>query len=404
MSNSRGEKGRGFNRSYNNTNDTSSCRGHYVVLATCDAAREREGSKELVNLLQQAIEVLYPLLLTASCEKIVSTISDPSDETKTSKTSSAAVSIQQLLAEEIASVKNQAHKQTQLVVSIKTEVKGLVLAKIMHPEICPVSLVKEIFNRVRREAKPCSRYLARFIPLQRVFYPNEVELLQNMYDAVVDEFPGVSLPKAVEAIKAAVSAASSNDTKRVRTSDDPVEPEVLVNPLQENPTTAEILHEISSEEIPQELPAAKKVCKEEDMQSSIDISVPENGALVIPDLEISGEVPVQTSFFKPFSYSFSFKARNNTVLNKAIVEKNLNLCMPTFGSKNFRDPQVLIVVEAVRNICGISFLREDFSGFTEFSIRKFQALHAPLSVESSVISSSKSVMKSAATSSSDNSA
>jgi len=39
-------------------NALANCRGFGCVMGTCDAARERETSKELVNLLTQAIEQL----------------------------------------------------------------------------------------------------------------------------------------------------------------------------------------------------------------------------------------------------------------------------------------------------------------------------------------------------------
>ncbi len=40
--------------------DLNSIRGLGCIIATCDAAREKEANKELVNLVTQAIERLYP--------------------------------------------------------------------------------------------------------------------------------------------------------------------------------------------------------------------------------------------------------------------------------------------------------------------------------------------------------
>lgn len=37
-------------------------KGFGAILATCDAAREKESAKELVNLVQQALEVLKPTI------------------------------------------------------------------------------------------------------------------------------------------------------------------------------------------------------------------------------------------------------------------------------------------------------------------------------------------------------
>lgn len=46
--------------------DLNSIRGLGCIIATCDAAREKEANKELVNLVTQAIERLYPEIEDAS--------------------------------------------------------------------------------------------------------------------------------------------------------------------------------------------------------------------------------------------------------------------------------------------------------------------------------------------------
>lgn len=122
----------------------------FIFVGTCDAARERETSKEVVNLLMQAIEELG-LSSTHITTQKQETSNDSSDAALPS-------SIGDMLAQELSSVRSQSHKESQTVVSINTNVKGIVLAKIMRPDLCPVTLVKAIFQRVQREKQPISRH------------------------------------------------------------------------------------------------------------------------------------------------------------------------------------------------------------------------------------------------------
>jgi prothymosin alpha len=40
------------------------------------------------------------------------------------------------------------------------------------------------------------------------------------------------------------------------------------------------------------------------------------------------------------------------------------------------DSQAIFVVEALRNICGVSFLKDGYRDYEEFNLRKFQTAHA----------------------------
>jgi hypothetical protein len=132
-------------------NDFASCRGHPVVIGTCDAARERETSKELVNMLTHAIEALYP-----SVEQ-----KDDDDEVE-----EKFESIQDMLNAELKEVRQKKHEYTQSVMSIQTGIKGIVLIKINRKDVCPVELVKSVFDQVKKDRLPCSRYVVRVLPMK----------------------------------------------------------------------------------------------------------------------------------------------------------------------------------------------------------------------------------------------
>ena len=149
-------------------NDMSSCRGYSVILATCEAAREREASKELSTLLLQEIEKIDAENGGGDSNN---------DNKKSNNNENNNKSIQSLLEEELEEIRGQRHEATQQVMSVKTGCKGLVLCKIKNKSLCPIDLVKRIFNRVKSEKQPISRWVSRIIPLTNVFYPNEVLII-----------------------------------------------------------------------------------------------------------------------------------------------------------------------------------------------------------------------------------
>lgn len=155
--------------------DLTSARGSACVIGTCDTARERESSKELVNILNQALDALYP------------TVAETADRGKGNDTPS----IQDELAAEISAVRSGSHTMTQRVVSVHTGMTGFVLAKLVCPDACPVRLVTWIFDRISADRLPLAKHLVRIIPLQRTFFPDSVELDSNLTAMVSAEF-GVS--------------------------------------------------------------------------------------------------------------------------------------------------------------------------------------------------------------------
>ena len=146
--------------------DFTSCRGHSLVICTCDVVREREGSKELINLLNEALERLHPELFN---------VIDNGDANANN-----IKSIQQLLQEEIEQVQSSRQKgYLQHFVSVHTDMKGVILAKVIPKDICVIDLVDEVFQRIERDKKPISKNIVRMIPLKYSFFPKEDEFLEK---------------------------------------------------------------------------------------------------------------------------------------------------------------------------------------------------------------------------------
>ena len=160
--------------------DISSCRGHGVIIGTCDAARERETTVELSRLLNEAIEYL----LEDSCRAGSLPIKGESQ------------SIAEIVAAEISSA-----KRSQNITSIHTNTKGLVMLKISSDMakqgMTPLRLIESVFRRIERTKQANSKYTCRLIPLAHVFFPNESELQCSLRKCLRTDFPDIALPPLV---------------------------------------------------------------------------------------------------------------------------------------------------------------------------------------------------------------
>ena len=334
------------------SNDSASCKGYSVILGTCDAARERETSKELVNLLNQAIEGLPPpppsCLDSEDGNEAGTSDYDVDDGVgvASSSSSSSSSSIKDMLAMEIAQVKHQSHAATQNFMSINTRIKGVVMIKIMRKDLDPVQLVESIFERVRKDKMPCSRHVVRLIPLQRVFYPNEQELVDNVNLLLKNVFPHAQFPPVP------IKNPPPEPTKGKK--DDDIKMEVS------NEKT--IKEEATTEAIPSETATATATVKEEQSTTAEEttllgkrsLSESSEQAPTSSDdhkkikVEIHDELPqpptqpsnVEPVVYPPLSFSVLFKARNNNAFVKNAVHKDIASVVPKFMKADYKRAKV----------------------------------------------------------------
>jgi hypothetical protein len=69
-----------------------------------------------------------------------------------------------------------------------------VVVKILQSNVCPVQLIRSIFEKVKATKLPCSRHLCRIIPLSKVFFANETEFETNIKLLIAEAF---DLPEAM---------------------------------------------------------------------------------------------------------------------------------------------------------------------------------------------------------------
>lgn len=288
--------------------DVPSCKGYPVVMGTCDAARERETSKELVNLLNDAIEELYPAAVSAPA----------GDQPH----ASASMSIEEMMRAEIEQVKSQKHAVTQNVVSVNTGVKGITLIKILRKECCPVKLVQHIFDKVEREKSAVCRFVVRIVPFQTVFFPEREEVVSNFRTLMRASLGLPPLPDTRSKKRSAEENAVAGD------GDDNQEGEAQEGegPSQEGEAASPPEHKKQRTD---EHPVPTEAESPAEVPSTHNDPSP---ALPAAEAEVWQGTRIP--------YYVMFKARNHNVLGRDAVLSAVQECMSPYGYGDFRTPQV----------------------------------------------------------------
>jgi hypothetical protein len=276
--------------------DFSSCRGYGIILATCDAARERETSKELVNIVNDAIERVYP-------ESLVDKNVVDSEELASRDVPSSSSSLAALLKQEISEAKERKSSKHLTVFSIQTGVKGITLVKLLKREYCPVKLVTNIFAHIEKEKQSYTRYAVRLIPLQYVFFPKEEEFIENINLILGHSDPSTS------------SSSSSVESRVLPTS--PAGDEEVTNVGEKRPPEG-----IDSEE------RDTKSAKVEEPPSSKE----HRSQIIMPDFPV---LPTER-----FKYVVLFKSRNHNVLTRTFVLNHVTRILQSRGIPDYKQPTV----------------------------------------------------------------
>lgn len=226
-----------------------------------------------------------------------------------------------MIRNEVMQVKKQRHWGTQDFISINTGIKGIVLVKISRRDICPILLVKSIFDLVSTEKVPISRHLVKLIPLQLIYFAGEEEFGNVTKLLVEGNFTnptGATLPtlqlsrvvhnkrKAPEEGGAAETGnepaeeAEEGDSKRARTESNveaapAAEEREIVTPVQEPVAPVE-------EEVPAVAASAE---------------------------------PVSTVPREIIKYMVLFKARNHNTLTKTFVLQKFRELVPPYLRQDY---------------------------------------------------------------------
>lgn len=306
-------------------NDFSSCRGFAVIMGTCDAAREREATKELINILTTETEMNHDLV--ASDEMDRSKVDDVHGSLKDDLSSSSnSLSVEDILKNEINEIKQQRHNGSnssiQFFTSINTGIKGIVLVRVNHKSLCPVRLLKSLFDRIRFTKLQVSRYLAKVIPLQICFFPTEVDLVATLKLVIDKEFVDCtdkSLPclndESLKSKKRTIDQVhGSNNCSNVEDVPDHASSDIEASTMVNNPS---------------------KEIKDSSTTPPVDIAPP---ASVVATRAAS-------------TYLLLFKARNHNVLSKTSCLQHLRQLMPPHMKQDYINSHVSHTERVVLAVC-----------------------------------------------------
>jgi hypothetical protein len=165
------------------TDNLSSIRGHGVILCTCDSNRGREATKEAINLLTEILDE-YDELKRSGSKAIQSKIDSKSLDQDNLDYYENDGSIEDSLDKEIKKAQMQSKCKQQAVVSMNTGMKGLVIVKINRKDITASELVYRIFEKIKFDSVPRSRYIVRLVPWDKTFFPNQESMEANVHEIV----------------------------------------------------------------------------------------------------------------------------------------------------------------------------------------------------------------------------
>lgn len=313
----RGGAGRGGSgRGGGGSNDLVSCRGHSIIVGTSDTVREREATKELIYLLEQAVEVVYGVEKEASADE---KCDDEDDENGGS--GAGGSSIQDMLKKELSDLKSKSKNRLHHTSPIKIDTKGLVVVRLNNKKHCAVALLKSIFDKVKRDGLACSRYLIRLVPLQYTFHCNVQEIAAHALKAFkLWVYPGSEVgseenrKRKFNLIADSVDAHASNLEDGDNNLSTQLQSDAAVV---SSSTSAEVLGSSES--------------------AGMDATV------VSP--ETSAAAPLRPPFVLPegmptVTYGVLYKARNHNVVNRGDVIDAVCRIMPDCTRANYRNPQV----------------------------------------------------------------
>jgi hypothetical protein len=326
----RGPRKGGFGgKNTNSDNSIGSCKGHGIIMATCDSARERETNKEIVTLVDMILEEWEA---SGKIDRL-----PEAESTSLKEDRSKDESIADILAAEIAEAQKEAKgfkpKNSRI---INTNIKGVVIVKVMRQGCCPVEIVRAIFEKVKGDRKAYSRHIVRMIPLRYCFYPDEWDLVENVRKCVDDTFPGLQLPpthftrpkdereKRLVAQRASWDGKEGGDAEGATGgSSDTI---VAVDAHSEECTDSNKREREGS-------------LVDEGTATKVKRTGAEGGTTT---QTITTEAPATAVAYAPFSYKVAFKARNHNILDKAKAMDYVKNNMPAapMTSPAWQNPDV----------------------------------------------------------------
>lgn len=232
-------------------------KGHQAVVGTCDVRNDRQATAELVDLLNDFADKVYPE--TDEKESSPSSAVPDSGSNDNSKDAPAAkspaepaavdsekvspgeasarveeaggssekqepqeLSVEEMIRKEADALRAGQNK-TRRFQSVNTFVKGVVMVCVLDPQVDVLRLVDAMFEEIRQTRKRRGRFLERVTPMQAVAF-SELEAFKTAAEPVVasalppvaEGVPPLVLPaRAAAAAKTTAAAPAATDESAV---------------------------------------------------------------------------------------------------------------------------------------------------------------------------------------------
>ncbi len=342
-----------------------SCRGLAIIVGTCDSVREREANKELLNILTQAIEDMVEAGELPVCWGNVAATVSTSTQHESDEDAPPTDSVAAMLAAEVAQLRNQDGSTGggSAVLSVNPDIKGVVVVKIVRPDVCPVKLLSHVFDRVRRGKAAISKHLIRLTPCSRCFFPNAFELIANVRALLRGTIPGLQLPPMVlptanaDAVVGASSVEPTHSASLLSVSEqnendeESDNPEEKLEPSEEASVGEKRLREegesgrtgFSVQELREQRKAAKRA--KAAAAAARALTEGSHSATRAMSIEAQSAAAAQSahdnmSSCKSFAYEVALKARNHNTLTQAETRRWVAKNMPAGASPRYQNPDV----------------------------------------------------------------
>ena len=279
-------------------------KGRPAIIATCDAIQTKYAKKELLNMLGEYADEIFPVA-AAPLEGTAAT---------NGTAPPPALTVSEMMKLEVkAQRKNRASRRVSV---LQLGIKGLIVVRIDDDAICPVRLVRAIFEDLERTGRAKTRFCCRLIPLS------------CMCKADADEIFSVALP-LVRAHFGAVAAAAETEAKAQR-------------------------------------PAAKKKKQKKKKKKGGEVEV-EGSAGVEDAASASAMSTVGGKTGRGKHFAVQIKRRSNTSVEKMPLIERIAAEVGMHHTVNLSSPESVVVVEVLKGLAGVAVV-EGYTRFKGFNL------------------------------------
>ena len=290
--------------------DLSEAKKGHVIVATCDSNRGREASRELSNLISQVLDEMDAPGGGAA-------VADGSTAAEAAQTSA---SVSDAIEDELRALKQNG----QPFRTLHTKTPGLLCA-VLRKGVDVVEVVERIC-RMARDGQTSARHVVRLIPLQLSGHANEATAAELLLTTLHRHFTGQLQQRGVSRVGELLAQAAAERKDGGR--------------------------------------------GEESAAAEEGAAAPAPAEAVIRACEADGAEYARAA--DGSSYMVAFNRRHHAVLHRDFVKSIVRSLLPPAFVVNYKAPQAVLLVEAIKGVVGVSYAR-NFAELEGYNIRKLAA-------------------------------